>query len=549
MTQKGYRKELGFWSVVFLATGAILGPAIGFTPVSVLALAGPSGVIAWIIALLLILAVAMSYVELGTMWPRAGGVAYYPAKSSGPLVGVMNAWGSFVGYALAVPSIIAAFVEYLSYWFPALFKGGVLTPLGIGAAVLITLLIFYINTLRIKRIGDINNVFTVLTVVLIIVVIGGLLFYFKPANFTSFGGFLPLGASGLFLAISATIYGYGGFRQPIDYAEEVRDPGKSIPRAIAVTLVITMLIYLFESFAFTGAINWAGIGVTSGNWGGLLSLPYPFVSVADGVGFVVLGLVALIVTLIASFKDGYIYYGSSARVGHTLARYDKYLPNVFTRMSAKGIPIASVLLVLITSFIYLILLPSFSSLFTIVVSALLLSYAPGPLSLAIFRTKYPNENRPYRLPAYKITAPFAFIISSLMIFWSGWSAISVLIPSVFVGLPLLFFYNRNKKITKQDIVYGVWFPVFLIMIIGMSRISSTAFGGLNIIPFPYDNIVFVVAAAVFYYIGYQSGLRYTGVSVFEEAEAQAQVVAASPNSPAQVGAQTNQAPLGSPDTK
>jgi amino acid transporter len=546
MTQKGYRKELGFWSVVFLATGAILGPAIGFTPVSVLALAGPSGVIAWIIAFLLILAVAMAYVELGTMWPRAGGVAYYPAKSSGPLVGVMNAWGSFVGYALAVPSIIAAFVEYLSYWFPVLFKGGVLTPLGIGAAILVTLLIFYINTLRIKRMGDINNVFTVLTIVLIIGVIGGLLLYFKPSNFSSYGGFAPLGASGLFLAISATIYGYGGFRQPIDYAEEVREPGKSIPRAIAVTLVITMIIYLLESLAFTGAINWAGIGVTSGNWAGLLSLPYPFVSAADGVGFVALGLVALIVTLIASFKDGYIYYGSSARVGHTLARYDKYLPNVFTRMSVKGIPIVSVLLVLITSFIYLILLPSFSSLFTVVVSALLLSYAPGPLSLAIFRAKYPNEARPYRLPAYRVTAPFAFVVSSLMIFWSGWAAISVLIPSVFIGLPLLYFYNRNRRITRQDIVYGIWFPVFLVLIIVMSRVSSTAFGGLNIIPFPYDNIIFVIAAAVFYYVGYYSGVRYTGVSVFEEAEVQTRVESTPPVASAQAGASMNQASQESP---
>ena len=56
-----YHKELGFWTVVFLATGGILGPAVGFTPISVLALAGPSGIISWIIAFALMLAVAMSY--------------------------------------------------------------------------------------------------------------------------------------------------------------------------------------------------------------------------------------------------------------------------------------------------------------------------------------------------------------------------------------------------------------------------------------------------------------------------------------------------------
>jgi len=98
-----YKKDLGLWSVVFLATGAILGPAVGFTPVSVLGLAGPAGILSWVIAFAMLLVLAMSYIELGTIWPRAGGVAYYPARASGPLVGVINAWGAFIGYSLAVP--------------------------------------------------------------------------------------------------------------------------------------------------------------------------------------------------------------------------------------------------------------------------------------------------------------------------------------------------------------------------------------------------------------------------------------------------------------
>ena len=77
----GYRRDLSFWTVVFLATGGILGPAVGFTPVSVLALSGPSGLLSWVVAFLLIMPVAMAYVELGTMWPKAGGVAYYPINA------------------------------------------------------------------------------------------------------------------------------------------------------------------------------------------------------------------------------------------------------------------------------------------------------------------------------------------------------------------------------------------------------------------------------------------------------------------------------------
>lgn len=519
LQQGGYRKELGFWTVVFLATGGILGPAVGFTPVSVLALAGPSGILSWIIAFVLIFAVAMAYVELGTMWPRAGGVAYYPAKSSGPIVGVMNAWGSFVGYALAVPSIVVAFVEYLSYWFPSLYKNGILTTTGIVTAILVTLVIFFINTLRIRYMGQLNNVFTVVTIVGLVVVSVVLLGHYHANNFTRFHGFMPFGTTGVFLAISATIYGYGGFRQPIDYAEEVKDPGRTIPKAVILTMIITMVVYFLESISYAGAISWKGLGLAPGNWAGLNTLAYPFVSVSHGIGLPIIGLIAMVTMLVASFKDGYIYFGGASRVGYSLGQYDGYLPKVFTKMTKNGIPLPSVILVLVVSSLYIILLPSFSSLFPLVASALLLSYAPGPLSLAIFRVKYPNEPRPYVLPAVKVLAPFAFMISSLMIYWSGWASVHILIPSVFVGLLLLFFYVRHSKITGEDVKYGIWLPVFQIVLMALSYLGSSNFGGKNLIPSPWDSVLVAVVALIFYYWGLSSGLKWKESDVVQESSA------------------------------
>ncbi len=514
-TSHQYRRELGLWSVVFLATGAILGPAVGFTPVSVLALAGPSGIISWVIALLLILAVAMAYVELGTMWPRAGGVAYYPARSSGPIVGVLNAWGSFIGYALAVPSICVAFTEYLAYWFPGLYTGTKLTTAGILTTLLILVAVAIINWLRIRYMGQINNVLTIATIVGLVVLILALLTQFHPHNFSHFGGFAPMGYSGVFLAISATIYGYGGFRQPIDYAEEVRDPGKVIPKAVFITLFITMVIYALESLAVNGAINFGAMHVKAGDWAGLNSLAFPLTSVSDGVALATIGLIALVVTLIATFKDGYIYYGGCSRVGHTLSKHDRYLPMAFTRLSADGIPWVSNILVLVVSAIYIVLLPAFTSLFPLVASALLLSYAPGPLALAIFRRKNPDEPRPYRLPAYKVLAPWAFTVSSVMIYWAGWHSVRVLIPSVAVGLLLLFFYVPHRRLTAHDVKWGIWMPAYLGSIVLFSYLGSAQFGGSGIIPFPWDTVVFAAMSLIFYFIGYYCGLRYSGDGVFD----------------------------------
>ena len=514
-TQSRYKRELGMWSVVLLAIGAILGPAVGFTPISVLALGGPAGILSWVIAFVLILALGMTYVELGTMWPRAGGVAYYPARSSGPIVGVMNAWGSFIGYAVSVPSIVVAFVQYLSYWFPSLYKNGGLSTAGIIWAIILVVVTFGVNTLRIRHIGRINNILTIASIVGLLIMFIALFGHYHAANFTQYHGFMPLGSGGLFLAIAATIYAYGGFRQPIDYAEEVKDPGRTIPKAIFITLVVTMVIYSLESWSFVGAINWRGMGLPVGDWAKLGTLSYPLVTVAHGALIPTIGLVALLTALMSSFRDGYIYFGGASRVGHTLSRYDGYLPKLFSSMTNNGIPLPSVILVVVVSIIYIVLLPSFSSLFPLVGSALVLSYAPGPLSLAIFRARHPNEPRPYVLPLYKFIAPFAFIVSTLMIYWSGWNAVHILVPSVFVGLLLLFFYARRRRITAEDVRLGIWFPIFQILIVVVSYFGSTTFGGRNVIPAPWDSILIGALALLFYFVGYAAGVRYQGHAVFD----------------------------------
>lgn len=508
-----YRKELGFWHVVFLAVGAILGPAIAFTPVNVLGYAGPAGIVAWIVALLMIFPLAMAYAELGTMWPKSGGVAYYPLRSNGALVGLFNGWGAFVGYVIAPASIIVAFVQYSSFFLPSLYSGTQLSALGIGFAVLVMFTVFLINILRIRRIGDINNGLTILTIVLIAAVVIGLLLFLVPSNISgtpATGGFFALGGAGFFAAVSATVYGYGGFRQPIDYAEEIHEPGKNVPKAIAATMLITATVYIFESIAFLGAMRWnylGGLGISYGNWNQLnTNLAYPFVTVSNGVGLTAIALASLVVALIASYKDGIIYFGGASRVGNTMARYDYFFPRFFGHLNKRGVPFISAILALIVTVVFIILLPAFSQIFNVVVDGLLVSYAPGAISLAVFRKRYPNEHRPYRLPFYQFFAPFSFVVASLLVLFSGWNATRVLIPTVLLGVFFIFIYQVRRGLQLQDITLGIWYPICLVVMMVISYLSS--FQGINMIPFPYDTVAFIVAMVVFYIWGYYSGVVY-----------------------------------------
>ncbi len=514
--ERGYRKEMSTWTAMFLAVGAILGPAIAFSPVQVLGYGGPSGVIAWIVALLLIYPLAMIYAEMGTMWPRGGGLAYYPLESNGPLVGVLNGWGNFFGYTLAVPSIVVALVDYLgSVYAPLTASNGNLTTLGIIVTIVTLLIIFVINNFRIKHLGTINNIMTILTIILIIVFAGAFLIHYNPANFNrvEWNGVAPLGASGFFIAITATIYGYGGFRHPVDYAEEVKDPGRSIPRAVSGTMIIVAIIYIVESLAFLGVLAPSGSGFSfTGDWSSLAFNTSPYVDAAKGFAgpaFVAVAIVALIATLIASFKDGVLFFGGGSRVGHNMARDGRFFPPTLSRMNKVGIPIATNVLVLVISIIFILIMPSFKALALLVAVGLVISYMPGALSVAIFRKVFPDEKRPYKIPLVKLSSPFSFAIASLLVFWSGWEATLVIVAAMFVGLIFLIEYQRGKGLQPGDIKYGIWLPIFLLAMLAVTYFDQFYLA----VWYPNNGVffgtaIFVAVSLIFYYWGYYAGIAY-----------------------------------------
>ncbi|MGC8561683.1 MAG: APC family permease [Thermoplasmata archaeon] len=506
-TGRGYKKDLGTWSVVFLALGAILGPAIAYAPVYTVAFAGPLGILSWFAAMAMLIPVGLVYTELGTTWPRAGGIAHYPSRSNGPLVGAINGWSSFVGYLLVSPVIVFAVVEYASFYFPSLYVNGLLTTSGIIASEVVLIGVFLINLLRIKHMGAINNWLTVLTVVLAAVVIIGLGLFFHAGNFTSpaYGGLAPFGAVGFFTAITFTVFGYGGFRQPIDYAEEVKNPGRSIPLAVILSIVISGVIYAILAFVFVGAANFTALGVTS--WGGFYGNGSPFASEAQALALPAVVIVSIVVALIATFKDGIIYYGGAARVGQILGREDNYFPKFIGHVSHRGVPVYSVILVVIVSLVLVALGRSLATIIGLMVDAFLISYAPGAISLAVFRKTAPDVKRPFRLPAASILAPIAFIVTNLMVFWSGFSAIELVVPLDLAGVLLVILYNRHNKVNSKGYLYGLYLPVFLVFVIIYSHFSSTSFGGTNLIPFPYDTIIFIIVTVIFYFIGVSSGVR------------------------------------------
>jgi len=517
-----YKKEVGLFGVVFLGTSAILGSAILFIPVTVLAYAGPAGTVAWIIGGVMMLVIGLIYAELGTLMPKTGGVASYPHISNGSLAGILNGWGAFLGYILAPVSETVAIVEYMSYFFPSLFnfKTATMTFEGELLTLFIVFLFFIGNYFGVAYLNQSNSFLTWLKLLsLAFIGVFFLAFYFHPSNFSIFpGGFNPYGSAGLLFAVATTVYAYAGFRQPIDYAEELKNYKRDIPIAIALSIFVSFVIYESLSVAFVGSINWHYFHLHPGDWQGLSALTFPLPALGFEVGLAVMAYFIFITSIHSSASSSLIYSGGAARVMAALAE-NKYLPPIFGRLSRRGIPYVAVIVVLIVSAIYTFMIPVFISIALVFVDASLVSYGPAGVSLIVFRKHVKAQGgEPYRLPFASILCPAGFLIGGLLIYWTGWNIVQIAIPSVMIGLLLFFYHARKVKIDSGELKGGLWLFFYFIAVMVLSATGSSDFHGNNIIQFPYDLAVFSVVSLAFYAWAVISGQRYMSTHPYSVSE-------------------------------
>ena len=100
-------------------------------------------------------------------------------------------------------------------------------------------------------------------------------------------------------------------------------------------------------------------------------------------------------------------------------------------------------------------------------------------------------------------APFSFVLASLAIYWAMWPTTAEVIFIIILGLPIYFFYEykMNWKNTKKQIGGSLWIILYLIILAFLSFIGSKEFNGMNWIHYPYDFVVIIIVALIFYKLG------------------------------------------------
>lgn len=520
MSEQGkLKRNLSLGDLVFIGFGAIFGSGWLFAASRVGSIAGPAGSISWVIAGIAVLLLGLVYSELGGAIPRAGGIVRYPVYSHGPLMGYLMGFASLIAYSSLTAIEVEAARQYASSWWPALSQPGTTgSPSLLGWIVQFILLLafFWLNFRSVKAFAKSNIVITLIKFVVPTLTVFVLLLYMKPANF-SIHGFAPFGFTGITTAISTggVIFAYLGLHPIVTVASEAKDPQRTVPIALILSVVLSTIVYVLLQVSFIGSIP---TNMLAGGWakvGAQFSLPFKDIAVALGLGW----LTVLIVTdaVISPSGAANVYMNTTSRLIFGWTQSGTFF-KIFGRIHEKsGIPRPALWLAFLLSIFWTLPFPSWDAMIAVVSDALVLTYALAPVSAYALRLNAPDLERPFYLKGMSILGPISFIIASFIVYWGGWSVNSWLLGSQIVMFVIYLFFKNSVPTDKvsfaQQVRSSWWLVFYYAAIIVVSYLGS--FGGIKVLDNPWDQIVIAIVALIAYYWGGKAGLPK---AVFDEDE-------------------------------
>jgi amino acid transporter len=507
-----FKRSVGFYGLMFISLGSIIGSGWLLGALSAAKSAGPSSLVSWVLAAAMLAVLALIHAELGAAYPVAGGTARFPAFAFGAIAGFTAGWTAWLQAVALAPIEVEASLAYLDNiaWVKnnlnLLNDTGGLTLSGFCWATLLMIIFTTINIVGVKLMSESNSVTVIWkTAVPIVAILVLITLSFHPGNFHAGGGFAPFGAHGIFAALPlGVVFALQGFEQAIQLGGEAKNPQRDISRAVIAAMIIGTVIYIGLEVAFIGSLDpknlihgWAD-PIAKGDFG-----PYATLAVAAGAGW--LSYVLYADAFISPAGTGLVYMGTSARLSYALGK-EKMLTPKLAKLTLRGVPIWSILLAFVVGEIAFLPFPSWQKLVGVVTSATAVMYAFAPISLAALRKRDPGRPRPYKLPAPKILAPVGFASANLIMYWGGFDVTWKIVVAIAVGFVL---FEITQAVSKTKVTIDLewrsawWIGPWLLgsVIIGyLGRYGSDGSGYKNILPEWVDlGVVIAFSLVIFYW--------------------------------------------------
>jgi len=404
--RSGLVRGLGPWAAASLVTGTIIGTGV-FLKTSVMAETGGSALwvlAAWAAAGILSLAGALTYAELGAMFPSAGGEYVYLREGYGRFFGFMFGWmrfwigspGSIAAYAVGASGFIGSAVGASSLGESAM---------AIGLIAMFTA----INCMNVTTGGGLQTALTALKVVLIAgLALGAFAFtgvshetgWSRVTERADFPGWAAFGTM-----VLAALWAFDGWANLPMAAGEVRDPSRNLPRALVGGSLVVLAIYAIVNLGYFYALPFDEVATArSDHFPHAAPIAAKVASAFLGDTTRVLLAVAMAISAISAMNGAML---TGARVPFAVAS-DGMAPKRLASLSPKTrVPVVAVIVQGTWSTV-LALSGRFDDITNAVVFALWMFYALNAAGVIVLRLRRPGLPRPFRVPGYPIV-PLVFV--------------------------------------------------------------------------------------------------------------------------------------------
>jgi len=425
------KKSLTLLDLFCVATGAMISSGLFILPGLAFAAAGPSVIVAYLLAGVLCIPALMSTAELTTAMPKAGGDYFYIMRGFGPLLGTIAGFSAWFSLSLKGAFALLGMGAYLS----------IITqmPLHIIAFWLCLFFVF-LNLIGVRQAGRFQVYLVLGLLAILLLYVGFGASSVRPGNFTPF---FSKGLTSMFATASFVFISYGGLIKVAALAEEVKDPGRTIPLALILSLVFTSIIYGLVIFVTIGVMRPENLSAT-------------LTPISDGAARIAGDPLKILISVAA-----FLAFISTANAGiMTASRYplgmsrDKLFPSVFRKISLTfGTPYISILLTgafMLAAILFLRL----ELLVKVASSILILLFISANATLILFRESKIYSYKPkFHSPFYPYLQIVGILGGIFLLVEMG--AFIIFLTSVFVFLGFLWykFYVQDKVRRDSALVY------------------------------------------------------------------------------------------------
>ncbi|MFH1505142.1 MAG: amino acid permease [Candidatus Omnitrophota bacterium] len=424
-------QKLNLWDIFCIASGAMISSGLFVLPAIAYKYSGPSIILAYFLAGLLMIPSIMSKSELLSAMPKSGGTYFFIERSFGPLLGVFGGFANWFSISLKSAFALIGIGTFLEYFFPHV---GYLHIKLVAAAFCV--LFTVINLFRVKVGARIQNVLvTFLILVCSLYVIFGL----KNISISSqnFSELLPLKIKPFLSVIGLVFISYGGLTKVASIAEDTKNPSKTIPLGMFLSFFVVQILYVLCVTVTIGLLSPQELSFT-------LSPLTQGAFKLGGIGFGVVLSLAALTAFVSTANAGIL---SSSRVPLAMAK-DELLPSKFSFISRKSqVPYFSIIFTGLIM-ICLILFLNLENLVKTASTLMIILFMFVNLALIIMReSKIINYRPNFKAPFYPWVQIFAIIAYGFLIFEMG--KIPLILSFSFVGVSCLWFFIYAPKVKRQ----------------------------------------------------------------------------------------------------